>query len=135
MAEFMIRFLICNIFISMIIGVLLLAKRLLKKCLTNRMHYNLWFLLLGLLTVPFIPVQPVHVLQIFTWFENLKNASSAPIGTGMKETAPLIRSTTANWMNDFSISVSRKTPSTIGLMLFILWCIGIFIMLVLIVKL
>ena len=47
MADFMIRFLICNIFISLIIGILLLAKHLLKDNLTNRMHYNLWFLLLG----------------------------------------------------------------------------------------
>ena len=37
-------------------------------------------------------------------------------------------------MNDFSISVSRSTPDAIGLILFILWGIGIFIMIVLIVK-
>ena len=51
-AEFMIRFLICNIFISIMSGILLLAKHLLKNTLTSRMHYNSWFLLLGLLAVP-----------------------------------------------------------------------------------
>lgn len=134
MAEFMIRFLICNIFISIIIGILLLAKHLLKNNLTNRIHYNLWFLLLGLLAIPFIPVQPIHFLHIFTWFGNLKYASSSPIGAVAKETAPQAQSNTANWMNDFSISVSRKTPDAIGLILCILWCIGIFIMIVLIIK-
>ena len=55
MADFMIRFLICNLFISGMIGILLMVKLLLKNCLTSRMQYNLWFLLLGLLAVPFIP--------------------------------------------------------------------------------
>ena len=134
MAEFMIQFFICNIFISIIIGILLLAKHLLKNSLTSRMQYNLWYLLLSLLAVPFIPVQPIRFLQIFAWFGNFKNASSSPIGDMINETAPTNQSVTANWMNDFSISVSRRTPSTIGLILFILWCIGIFIMILLITK-
>lgn len=134
MAEFMIRFLICNIFISVIIGILLLVKHLFRNNLTNRMHYNLWYLLLGLLAVPFLPVQPIRFLQIFTWFGNLKSASSSPNGTVMKETVSQNQSNTANWMNDFSISVSRKTPGAIGLILCILWGIGIFIMVVLIIK-
>lgn len=134
MAEFMIQFFICNIFISIIIGILLLAKRLLKNSLTSRMQYNLWYLLLSLLAVPFIPVQPIRFLQIFAWFGNFKNASSSPIGDMINATAPTNQSVTANWMNDFSISVSRRTPSTIGLILFILWCIGIFTMILLITK-
>lgn len=133
-AEFMIQFFICNIFISIIIGILLLAKRLLKNSLTSRMQYNLWYLLLSLLAVPFIPVQPIRFLQIFAWFGNFKNASSSPIGDMINATAPTNQSVTANWMNDFSISVSRRTPSTIGLILFILWCIGTFIMILLITK-
>ena len=44
----MIRFLICNVFISGIIGILLIAKRIFKNNLSSRMQYNLWFLLLGL---------------------------------------------------------------------------------------
>lgn len=134
MSEFIIRFLICNIFISIIIWILLFVKHLLNDHLTSRMHYNLWFLLLGLLAVPFIPVQPIHSLQIFTWFGKFKNASSSPIGTAMKETAAQNQPNTADWMNDFSISVSRKTPRAIGLILFVLWAIGIFIMLVRIIN-
>lgn len=134
MAEFMIQFFICNIFISVIIAIFLLAKHLLKNNLTNRMQYNLWYLLLGLLAVPFIPVQPIRFLQIFAWFGNFKNTSSSPIGDIVNEAAPTNQSIAANWMNDFSISVSRRVPSTIGLMLFILWCIGIFIMILLITK-
>ena len=45
MSDFMIRFLICNLWISCIIGILLVVKKLFKKILTSRMQYNLWFLL------------------------------------------------------------------------------------------
>lgn len=134
MAEFMIRFLICNILISVIIGILLLARHLLKNILTDRMRYNLWFLLLGLSAVPFIPVQAVRFPQIFSWFGELKNSSSSSIGTVINGTAASSQSNTADWMNDFSISVSRNTPSVIGLILCILWGIGIFIMTVLLFQ-
>lgn len=134
MAEFMIRFLICNIFISIIIGILLPVKHLLRNSMTSRMHYNLWYLLLGLLAVPFIPVRPIPFQQIFAWFGNLKNASSSPVGAVVAGASPQNQSGTANWMNDFSISVSRKMPSTIGLALCILWGAGVFIMIVLIIK-
>ena len=46
MADFMIRFLICNILLCGIIGILLFLKRIFKNCLSSRMQYNLWFLLL-----------------------------------------------------------------------------------------
>jgi len=133
-AEFMIKFFLCNIFISIIIGIFLLAKHLLRNYLTSRAQYNLWFFLLGLLIVPFIPVQEVHFPQIFTWFENLKNGSASTVETVMKQTALQNQPDTANWMNNFSIFVSRKAPSTIGFILCILWCIGIFLMLIKLIQ-
>lgn len=98
------------------------------------MQYNLWYLLLGLLAVPFIPVPPIRFLQVFTWFGSLKNTSISPGGTIMRETAAWRQPNTANWMNDFSTSVSQKTPAAIGLILCILWCIGIVIMIALMMK-
>ncbi len=134
MAEFMIRFFICNLFICIIIGILLLIKHLLRNSLTSRMHYNVWYLLLALLAVPFIPVQPLSFLKIFTWLGSLKHGSSFSMGTVIRETVPQNQSHTANWMNDFSLSVSQRTPSTIGLILWFLWITGILIMIVWVIK-
>ena len=86
------------------------------------------------MVVPFIPVHPIQVLQIFSWLGNFKSTASSSTETAIGETTALNQSTTANWMNDFSISVSKKTPSTIGFILCIVWCIGIFIMIMLIMK-
>ena len=55
MADFMVHFLICNVLICGFIGILLLMKRIFKNSLSNRMQYNLWFLLMGILAVPFLP--------------------------------------------------------------------------------
>ena len=56
MTDFMIHFLICNLFIGVIIILLFGLKRIFRNTLTGRTQYNLWFLLLALLAVPFLPV-------------------------------------------------------------------------------
>ncbi len=66
-ANFMIRFLICNVFISGIAGILFIAKRIFKNNLSNRMQYHLWFLLLGLLAVPFVPFHLIGFPLIMAW--------------------------------------------------------------------
>lgn len=133
MEAFIINFFICNIFISVIIGILLAVKRLLKNSLTSRMQYNLWFLLLGLLAVPFIPVKPLFSLNIFSWL-GIHNTDVSQAGAVMKETVNLRLPGTNHWMNDFSISLTRGTPPAIGLALCILWLLGILAMLALTAK-
>ena len=73
MSDFMIRFLICNILFCGIISILLLMKHILKNCLSSRMQYNLWFLLLGLLTVPFFRF---HELKVSSFCRHKKRLGS-----------------------------------------------------------
>lgn len=134
MAEFMIRFFIGNILISGIIGILLITKWLLKNNLTSRMQYNLWFLLLGLLSVPFIPFRLIGFPQFFSWISNLRNVSTPSTGSAAEGTANLNVSGTTNPMNDFTLSVSRQAPSIIGLILFGIWLVGILAMIILVIR-
>lgn len=66
MTDFIIHFLISNLFISGIIGLLMAVKHLFRNSLSGRMQYHLWFLLLGLLAVPFIPLRSVRFSRIFS---------------------------------------------------------------------
>lgn len=132
MADFIIKFLICNIFISVIIGIFLAAKNLLKNSLTGRMQYNLWFPLLFLLAVPFIPIEPADLLHTFLWSGNSGSVSTH--NTDFAITATHASSDTANMINDFTLSVSRKTPLIIILILWSIWLIGILAMLVLMIR-
>ena len=132
MADFIIKFLICNLFISVIIGIFLAAKNLLKTSLTGRMQYNLWFPLLFLLAVPFIPAQPANLLLMFLWSGNSGNNSAQ--NTEFLTNAAHNSYDTANMINDFTLSVSHKTPTIIILILWSIWLIGILVMLALMVR-
>lgn len=134
MNSFMIRFLICNVLISGIIGILLIAKRIQKNNLTNRMQYNLWFLLLGLLTIPFIPIQPIRFQQIIAWLGDLQifhSTNTSTIDINISNTA---QNETLNWMEDFALSVNSKASSLTGWILSIIWIVGIIAMIILVVR-
>lgn len=134
MADFMIRFFLCNVLIGGIIGILLLSKWIFKDILSSRMQYNLWFLLLGLLAVPFIPFRPISLPQMTLWLYSLRNASASDIGTAMGEAAGADPSGNADWMNDFALSVSSGSPSVIGYILFAIWITGTVTMILLVIK-
>ena len=134
MADFMILFLICNIFISGIIGILLIAKRIFKNNLSSRMQYNLWFLLLGLLTVPFMPVRLIGFPQIFSWLGSLRISAASGIGTTIGENPGITPIQNADWMNDFTLSVNSETPSIAGYILLGIWIAGILAMIILLIK-
>ncbi len=112
----------------------MIAKHILRHKLTSRMQYNLWFTLLGLLAVLFFSVNSFGFMFISSWFNNLKNIPSSPIETAMRNTVPPISPNNSNWINDFSISVSKNTPSAIIVLLCILWIVGIIVMISLIIK-
>lgn len=134
MSDFMIRFLICNILFCGIISILLLMKHILKNCLSSRMQYNLWFLLLGLLTVPFLPSHFFKFSELFFGFTNLK---SLPSAATKNASAPPLHTNIAgakDWMDDFALSVNEASSSAIGYLLFTLWILGIIIMIILAIR-
>ena len=134
MANFMIRFLICNVFISGIIGILLIAKRIFKNNLSSRMQYNLWFLLLGLLAVPFIPFRLIGFPQIFSWLGSLRSSPTSGTATAMGEAVGIHPVGNTDWMNDFALSVNSETPSIAGYILLGIWLVGILTMIMLVIK-
>lgn len=134
MAIFGIRFFLCNIFICIIIGFLIIAKRAFRNYLTSRMQFNLWFLLLGILAVPFAPFRPASFTQVLAFLGAWKNAASSNKGTVTEGVLNPNTSGVANQLNDFALSVSRETPSMIGLILCGIWLVGILAMILLVAK-
>lgn len=134
MANFMIRFLLCNVFISGIVGILLIAKWVFRNNLSSRMQYNLWLLLLGLLTVPFIPFRLISFPQIFSWLSSVRNSSASHADVGANNVMDTGLSGTTNWMNDFALSVNKDTPSVTGYILLGIWIVGMLAMMILVIK-
>lgn len=134
MTGFIIHFLICNLLISGMIVILFAAKKILKAHLTSRTQYNLWFLSLCLMAAPFISIRSEPIFSLYSWFAHFKNRAAA--GSSVVDTVNTLNSpdTASDWMNDFTISVSSRTPSLIGMILFGIWSIGILAMILLVLK-
>lgn len=133
MADFMIRFLLCNMIVIGMTGLLFILKLLLKNCLSPRLQYNLWLTLLGLLAVPFIPLCPLSFSRIFLWLKGL-SFSPALAAPEIVKTASGNASADGGFINDLALSVDAKTASAAGLLLFAIWILGIFVMTILTVK-
>lgn len=129
MTSFCVRFLLCNLVIALPLGIILAARRLLGKHLSCRMQYNLWYLLLALLTLPFLPIRPVNLLQMLLGFRG-GSVSSFQRGTLLPGSSLPVQAASTDWMNDFSISVSRGASAALEFLLLSIWLAGIFVMLV-----
>ena len=134
MTDFIIHFLISNLFISGIIGLLMAVKHLFRNSLSGRMQYHLWFLLLGLLAVPFIPLRPVRFSRIFSrlaFFQNFSVSYTGNAASGRMTVDPVQN---MDWLNDFTLSVSSSTSSITGNILLGIWIAGILVMVVFLAK-
>ena len=133
MADFMIRFLLCNMIVIGMTGLLFILRLLLKNCLSPRLQYNLWLILLGLLAVPFIPLRPLSFSRIFLWLKNLSFSPSFA-STGIVKTYSDGVAADGGFINDLALSVDAKTSSAAGLLLFGIWILGILVMTILTVR-
>lgn len=133
MSVFMIRFLICNLFLGAIVGSLLTVRYLLRNILSGRMQYHLWFLLLGLLTVPFLPFDLARFPRFFFPLNLLYTSAGSDTGI-LPNQGKINPSGDMNWMNDFTLSVSGRTPLVTGTILPGIWLAGILVMILLTVK-
>lgn len=119
MPDFAVHFFICNIFISIGIGIISIVRHLLKKHVSARILYYLWFFVLGLMTVPFLPA------DIFRLLPGLSSNHLSQTGLMDMSARPLFTDPGSIFTeaNDFAVSVSSRT-SLIPLFLLILWISG-----------
>ncbi len=135
MPDFTIHFLLCNILLSMITGIFLTLRRLFRNILPPRTRYNLWFLLAGLLIVPFLPLPRSGFRQFFSLLKRLRylpasSPESSAMITGLSDTAG---APGVNRIYDLALSVNRRTP-LIGLILSCIWIAGMLVMLLFLIR-
>lgn len=133
MADFMIRFFLCNIYISGIIGILLAARHLLRNILSSRMQYHLWFLLLGLLAAPFLPFHLTGFSQVFSLLEIFRLLPVSHGGNAIRQKMAPDPVVNMDWLNDFTLSANRHS-SAAGAVLLGIWLLGILVMISFTVK-
>ena len=131
MSNWIIHFLISNIFICIFTLVIIGTKKLLKKYLSATTQYHLCFLLFLLLAVPFFPVQ-IHGSQLFSWLHFFQTDSGLNSGTDtLSELTSNTQNNLLNQVNDFSVSISSRFSGGLNTILFLIWIMGVMIMSVL----
>ena len=130
MTAFCIRFLISNLYIAVFILFLYAVKRLMKKRLSARIQYRLWFFMLFLLPAPFLPSQSAGLTRIvpelFSWISTLKSTPATGTASGQSAISAL-NNTALDLAGDFSVSVSGDA-GRLGFVLPVIWLLGICIM-------
>ncbi|WP_188433244.1 BlaR1 family beta-lactam sensor/signal transducer [Kroppenstedtia guangzhouensis] len=114
---------------SLTIAVIMLIRKVFQKQLSAKWQYNLWFLLLIALTLPFIPS---HLFN----FEN--NASFFDINHGNRIGAPANATgdhvMNVNWLQDFTLSVNHSIPDFLNIVIAGIWMAGVFVLSVLTIQ-
>ncbi|MGG0670816.1 BlaR1 family beta-lactam sensor/signal transducer [Lederbergia citrisecunda] len=121
--------LVTSIIVSTItIAVILLIRRLFSKQLSAKWQYNLWFLLLIALTLPFIPKQWIHFKNPFLIFYINQSNKGGDSSIGTTEGFKL---SNVNWMQDFTMPVNHLNLKFLNVGLTSMWIAGMFVMAVL----
>lgn len=130
-ASFFIRFLLFSIALSLLIIGILLVKRFLKHHISDWFHYYIWFILLFMLAVPFVPAWLFvpntfsHWLASHTQFETLTASLSA-----LQNTPQHIADSTI-WQKDFSVSAHHSLPNILNIITLSVWLVGMAAMVIL----
>lgn len=132
MNDFCIHFFLCNLFISIILTAMLLTKKAAWRCLSGKSQYQLWLLLPIILTLPFLPIRPAGPVKLAGLLRFLASTDSPDTDTAAAFTDAGRAS--ADWIQDFSVSVTRDAPSVAGCLLSAVWVIGMLVMTGLIIR-
>ncbi len=119
---FFIRFLSSNLLLSVLLTFVLLLKRFLKKHVSIKFQYNIRYLILFMLFIPFLPIGTFPFGN--DWIPVFSQGSNrTPTALSMHSVADLMDQSTGR-LQDFTVSVTRATPDQLNFILMIIWLIG-----------
>lgn len=115
---------------SLTIAVIILIKKVFHNQLSARWQYNLWFLLLIALTLPFIPSHLFNFENNISFFDvNHSNRIGVPVNDTGDHVIQNV-----NWLQDFTISVNPSLPDFLNIVITGTWMAGVFVLSVLTIQ-
>lgn len=121
--RFPIHFLLCNIILSFLLGIFLLIKKGFKKHLTPYAQYNLWYIYVFALFMPFLPYAIFSPSGLREYLWNLIPKSSARTISVFSKAV----STSANTADSFHLGydiASASSHTTFYNILWMIWTAG-----------
>lgn len=130
MQNFGIRFLICNLILIALTGILVCTKRLLKNQLSPGLQYYLCIPYFILLSVPFLPLSflgfsfPVSRSSLFQWLSAFINSRQPASTQNLPGISSMTASDSSSVIRDFAVSVNSAAPGQWNLILLSFWITG-----------
>ncbi|UNJ81231.1 BlaR1 family beta-lactam sensor/signal transducer (plasmid) [Bacillus sp. CMF21] len=127
-SSFFTLFFISNIILSVIFCIIVFIKKILKNQITVNTNYHISVISLLTLLVPFIPLHFLNTNSFFDWIINLRKSHSKLSTIYFSgKTNETVQS--ANWLQDFSMSVDHSSFKMMASVFFIVWIAGMIVML------
>ncbi|WP_212922112.1 BlaR1 family beta-lactam sensor/signal transducer [Ornithinibacillus bavariensis] len=121
---FLTKFSICLLVSTFTVAILLLIKKVFRNQLSAKWQYNIWFLLLVAMALPFIPSQWIDIGEKFILFD--WNPPEEMNTTAIHSSNDHLLNE-KNWIQDFTVSVNHSTSDILNMTIGILWLTGIMI--------
>lgn len=83
---FAIHFLLCNLVIIILLGLILLVKKILKKHLTISSQYHLWYIFVCAAIIPFIPLKSITPASLL---QRIQNVQIPQDQSGLRKSLPM----------------------------------------------
>ncbi len=120
---FPIHFLICNVLISIFLGLILFSKKILKKHITLKTQYHLWYIFVFSLFLPFLPYRIFTPNRLFLQIQQLLSHKSNHSTSTLAENAAGTLTIPVLGLNDFSTAIASSN-TLINTILWGIWISG-----------
>lgn len=133
-SAFALHFFICSLWISVILGLLLGGKYMLRRLLSCRMQYAFRIPIFLLLAMPFFSFRPANPIGLLPFLRLWKQKTAGGIISPFSPSPIASGQNTANWMNDFAVSSGHQAVSFFPSLFLLVWILGIVVMLFFVIK-
>ena len=121
---FSIHFLLCNLTISILLGIILLLKKLLKKYITTNSRYYLWYIFVCALIIPFIPFKNIGPHQLLIKLQHFFQQDTGKIVNISTKQLDDINLSVQLGTSDFASAQDNFNLYDLDKYLFAIWIIG-----------
>lgn len=120
---FSVRFLICNIFITMLLGCILFFKKAFKKHITKNVQHRLWYIFVFTLFLPFMPYKVFSPEKLLLQIQQIFSQSATRSASILQKNTTASLSTLDLGLSDFP-TAAVSSNSILNTVLWGIWITG-----------
>lgn len=118
-----VHFLMCNVLLSMFLGIILLVRKISSRHLTIPVRYRLWHLFTAALFLPFLPWRQLSPQEFLFWIQDLLTQDATASAVTHTAENAVQSGSSGTVIRDFSTAVTASGIS-LSRILGIIWIVG-----------